>query len=404
MADNPDGPVAVVRNLVDGGLYAVVVPPIHGSSSAILSASALSPKVHTVQEHLSHSKGTSPSPLALPPTATPLALAASGAAHKLHSTVDAHLQTHAHSMLLPHSHLPHHSVHAHGSTASAHVGSTIAIDMSDIVAKHPRLDEPLTDKLTTNDPVSSECTRAYGSTSEVCLLGTHPLLSSPPARQQSSDLEINAFANEREVVGGEAGDIIAYSLLGMMRPRPAEAPLISDAAASAVATAVAGGALSSAIHSTTVRPSGASAQETILWLIVVLIVCGYVVHNSSGVVEKIWHLYKSVSAASVGSPGVNVLRTSRHSSSRSISGEPTVTSFVTPKVEERADTETDVSSQDTTPSLPGQQRMKVGSLELYLSLVLGHGSHGTVVFRGSLNGRPVAIKRMLTQFHRAAER
>jgi serine/threonine-protein kinase/endoribonuclease IRE1 len=36
--------------------------------------------------------------------------------------------------------------------------------------------------------------------------------------------------------------------------------------------------------------------------------------------------------------------------------------------------------------------------------VLGYGSHGTVVLRGSLNGRPVAVKRMLSRFNRAADR
>ena len=46
---------------------------------------------------------------------------------------------------------------------------------------------------------------------------------------------------------------------------------------------------------------------------------------------------------------------------------------------------------------------QVGSL-LLSSDVLGYGSHGTVVYKGSLNGRPVAIKRMLAQFNRAANR
>lgn len=51
----------------------------------------------------------------------------------------------------------------------------------------------------------------------------------------------------------------------------------------------------------------------------------------------------------------------------------------------------------------GNKVTKIGSLML-TSLVLGYGSHGTVVLKGSLNGRPVAVKRMLTQFSRAAER
>lgn len=36
--------------------------------------------------------------------------------------------------------------------------------------------------------------------------------------------------------------------------------------------------------------------------------------------------------------------------------------------------------------------------------VLGYGSHGTVVYRGLLEGRPVAVKRMLTDFHARADR
>jgi serine/threonine-protein kinase/endoribonuclease IRE1 len=46
---------------------------------------------------------------------------------------------------------------------------------------------------------------------------------------------------------------------------------------------------------------------------------------------------------------------------------------------------------------------RIGALILS-SEILGYGSHGTVVFKGSLNGRPVAIKRMLSRFDRAAER
>ena len=51
----------------------------------------------------------------------------------------------------------------------------------------------------------------------------------------------------------------------------------------------------------------------------------------------------------------------------------------------------------------GKKVTKVGSLAMF-ETVLGYGSHGTVVFKGSLNGRPVAIKRMLSQFNKAADR
>ena len=52
----------------------------------------------------------------------------------------------------------------------------------------------------------------------------------------------------------------------------------------------------------------------------------------------------------------------------------------------------------------GRKILRIGSLSLQPSVILGYGSHGTVVFRGSLNGRPLAIKRMLSQFSKAAER
>lgn len=53
----------------------------------------------------------------------------------------------------------------------------------------------------------------------------------------------------------------------------------------------------------------------------------------------------------------------------------------------------------------GKKMIIIGSLTIFPSIVLGYGSHGTVVFRGCLNGRPIAVKRMLSQFnHEAAER
>jgi serine/threonine-protein kinase/endoribonuclease IRE1 len=43
-------------------------------------------------------------------------------------------------------------------------------------------------------------------------------------------------------------------------------------------------------------------------------------------------------------------------------------------------------------------RMRVGPA------VLGYGSGGTVVFSGELDGRPVAVKRMLRQFYEMARK
>jgi hypothetical protein len=53
--------------------------------------------------------------------------------------------------------------------------------------------------------------------------------------------------------------------------------------------------------------------------------------------------------------------------------------------------------------IDGIQMTQIGSL--YVSdQVLGYGSQGTVVLLGNLNGRQVAVKRMLSQFANAADR
>ena len=43
--------------------------------------------------------------------------------------------------------------------------------------------------------------------------------------------------------------------------------------------------------------------------------------------------------------------------------------------------------------------VRIGRLEVYTDVVLGHGSHGTVVYRGAFDGRKVAVKRMLMEFY-----
>ncbi|KAJ5787648.1 KEN domain ribonuclease activator [Penicillium paradoxum] len=43
--------------------------------------------------------------------------------------------------------------------------------------------------------------------------------------------------------------------------------------------------------------------------------------------------------------------------------------------------------------------IRIGRLQVFTDIVLGHGSHGTVVFRGSFDGRDVAVKRMLMEFY-----
>ncbi|KAJ6179749.1 hypothetical protein N7519_010210 [Penicillium mononematosum] len=43
--------------------------------------------------------------------------------------------------------------------------------------------------------------------------------------------------------------------------------------------------------------------------------------------------------------------------------------------------------------------VRIGRLQVFTDVVLGHGSHGTVVYRGSFDGRDVAVKRMLMEFY-----
>lgn len=52
----------------------------------------------------------------------------------------------------------------------------------------------------------------------------------------------------------------------------------------------------------------------------------------------------------------------------------------------------------------GRRLVRIGSLVVHVEEVLGHGSHGTIVCRGSLNGRPLAVKRVLAQFTKEADR
>lgn len=43
--------------------------------------------------------------------------------------------------------------------------------------------------------------------------------------------------------------------------------------------------------------------------------------------------------------------------------------------------------------------VRIGRLQVFTNIVLGHGSHGTVVYQGSFDGRDVAVKRMLMEFY-----
>ena len=46
--------------------------------------------------------------------------------------------------------------------------------------------------------------------------------------------------------------------------------------------------------------------------------------------------------------------------------------------------------------------IKIGHLTVNLDVVLGHGGHGTMVYKGSFGGRDVAVKRMLKEFYDVA--
>ena len=45
-----------------------------------------------------------------------------------------------------------------------------------------------------------------------------------------------------------------------------------------------------------------------------------------------------------------------------------------------------------------------GIIEVCDDIILGHGGHGTVVYQGTLDGRQVAVKRMLKTYHASADR
>ena len=48
--------------------------------------------------------------------------------------------------------------------------------------------------------------------------------------------------------------------------------------------------------------------------------------------------------------------------------------------------------------------LRVGKLLITQDAILGYGSAGTIVFEGSLDGREVAVKRLLRQFYALAQK
>jgi hypothetical protein len=58
--------------------------------------------------------------------------------------------------------------------------------------------------------------------------------------------------------------------------------------------------------------------------------------------------------------------------------------------------------KDISPPTHGD-KMCIGKVSYDVQLVLGHGSHGTVVFKGAFEKRPVAVKRILPECYEMAD-
>lgn len=52
----------------------------------------------------------------------------------------------------------------------------------------------------------------------------------------------------------------------------------------------------------------------------------------------------------------------------------------------------------------GKSATGAGIIQVNEDVILGHGGHGTVVYKGTLEGRHVAVKRMLKTYHASADR
>lgn len=62
------------------------------------------------------------------------------------------------------------------------------------------------------------------------------------------------------------------------------------------------------------------------------------------------------------------------------------------------------STQLTVIDGKTSQTTNVGVIQVFDDVILGYGGHGTVVFKGMLEGRQVAVKRMLRAYHASADR
>ena len=61
-------------------------------------------------------------------------------------------------------------------------------------------------------------------------------------------------------------------------------------------------------------------------------------------------------------------------------------------------------SPASVPLALGSGVVKIGPMEVDTGAILGHGSHGTVVYTGTLHGRAVAVKRVLLEYVQVAEK
>ncbi|KAL9606364.1 MAG: hypothetical protein Q9179_000441 [Wetmoreana sp. 5 TL-2023] len=68
-----------------------------------------------------------------------------------------------------------------------------------------------------------------------------------------------------------------------------------------------------------------------------------------------------------------------------------------PQVEPQITQATPVGTSDVIEIAAGI--IQIGHLKVFTDTVLGHGSHGTVVYKGSFGSRDVAVKRMLSSFY-----
>lgn len=90
-----------------------------------------------------------------------------------------------------------------------------------------------------------------------------------------------------------------------------------------------------------------------------------------------------------------------------LSSAPPSSELQTPTVSEMTPVLSRTAVLHSTSKQLGHQSKKtieIGSLIVNCEDILGYGSHGTVVYKGFLHGRPLAVKRMLSQFVRSAER